>query len=239
MSWLALVRHAQASFDEDHYDQLSPLGERQACLLGEAWVRQRREVTDVYTGPRSRQRQTAQIVGACYRAARLPFPEVVVLEELDEYDLTGILDQLAPSLANRDADFARLCDGQRQGATQRERERSFQAMFEPLLRHWQMDAEAIPGLETWSMFTKRVKTGLMRMTCQPGRSRRVAAFTSGGFIGVAVQQILAAPNSTALELNWRIRNAAVTEFVYSGDRITLDVFNNVTHFEESELVTYR
>jgi broad specificity phosphatase PhoE len=239
MSWLALVRHAQASFHADHYDQLSPLGERQACLLGETWVRRQQALTEVYTGPRSRQRQSADIVAACYQRAGLPFPEVVVLEELDEYDLSGILQQLAPALARDNGEFARLYDGQRRGATERDRERSFQAMFEPLLRHWQTVAEGMQGLETWSKFCERVALGMKRMTDQPGSSRRVAAFTSGGFIGTTIQRVLGAPDSAALEINWRIRNAAVSEFVFTGERITLDSFNNVAHFEDAELVTYR
>ena len=39
MSTLALVRHAQASFFADNYDQLSPVGEQQARLLGQYWVK--------------------------------------------------------------------------------------------------------------------------------------------------------------------------------------------------------
>lgn len=239
MSWLTLVRHTQASFHADHYDQLSPLGERQAELLGETWVRQRREFTEAFAGPRSRQRHTAEIVATCYRRAGIPFPNLVVLEELDEYDLSGILQNLAPALVQQDRDFARLFNGQRRGATDRDRERSFQAMFEPLLHHWQTVRTADMGLETWPMFCERVARGMKRMTDQPGRSRRVAAFTSGGFIGVAMQGVLGAPDSAALDVNWRIRNGAVTEFVFSSARITLDSFNNVSHFQEPELVTYR
>jgi broad specificity phosphatase PhoE len=239
MSSLTLVRHTQASFHADHYDQLSSLGERQALLLGEAWVRQRRKLTEVYVGPRSRQRHTAELVAACYQRAGLPFPELVTLPELDEYDLSGILQRLAPELARQDLEFARLFDGQRRGLTGRDRERSFQTMFERLLRHWQTATEVMDGLETWPTFCERVARGIKYMTDQPGQSRRVAAFTSGGFIGVATQRVLGAPDRTALEINWRIRNGAVTEFVYSGERITLDSFNSVAHFEEPELVTYR
>src|SRR5213595_1142127 len=121
MSWLALVRHAQASFHADHYDQLSPLGERQAGILGEAWVRQGWKIDEVFVGPRARQRQAAELVAACYDRAGLAFPQPVVLQELDEYDLTGIMQRLAPDLARQDAEFARLFADQRRGETDRER----------------------------------------------------------------------------------------------------------------------
>ena len=111
-------------------------------------------------------------------------------------------------------------------------------MFEPLLRRWQGAIDSLDHVESWKAFRQRVVSGVQRMTRHSGRSRRVVAFTSGGFIGTAVQHVLA-PDAAALEINWRIRNAAVTEFVFSGDRITLDSFNNTGHLTESELVTYR
>lgn len=239
MSWLLLVRHAQASFHADDYDQLSPLGQRQACLLGEEWVQRGLVLDEVYVGPRSRQQQTAEAVAACYERAGLSFPKVEVLQELDEYDLRGILEQLAPVLARQDAEFGKLFTAQRQGATSRDQKRSFQTMFEPLLRRWQAAVDSPDEMESWKEFSQRVACGLRRVTQQPGPSRRVAAFTSGGFIGTAVQSVLGAPDVAALEINWRIRNAAVTEFVFSGDRITLDSFNNAAHLTEPEMMTYR
>ena len=51
--------------------------------------------------------------------------------------------------------------------------------------------------------------------------------------------VLGALGGAALEINWRIRNGSMTEFVFSGERITLDSFNQVGHFNEPELETYR
>src|SRR5690349_10521482 len=102
MSSLALVRHAQASFHADDYDQLSPLGQRQAVNLGEAWVRQGRKFDEVFVGPRVRQRQTVELVATCYERGGLVFPKPTELPELDEYDLSGILQTLAPEFAQQD-----------------------------------------------------------------------------------------------------------------------------------------
>jgi hypothetical protein len=64
-------------------------------------------------------------------------------------------------------------------------------------------------------------------------------FTSGGFIGTAVHLALGASDRSALEVNWRIRNCSLTEFVFSGDRLSLDSFNIVPHLEDPALWTYR
>ena len=49
MGTLYLVRHGQASFGADNYDQLSPMGHRQALRLGEFW-RERGMVFDAADG---------------------------------------------------------------------------------------------------------------------------------------------------------------------------------------------
>jgi len=51
--------------------------------------------------------------------------------------------------------------------------------------------------------------------------------------------VLGAPDRAALEINWRIRNAALIEFVFGRGQITLDGFNSTAHFAEAEWITYR
>jgi broad specificity phosphatase PhoE len=67
----------------------------------------------------------------------------------------------------------------------------------------------------------------------------VAVFTSGGVIGVTVQNVLNAPEPLALEINWRVRNCSMTEFIFSRDRLSLDSFNTIPHLDDPALRTYR
>jgi broad specificity phosphatase PhoE len=238
MSSLTLVRHGQASFFADDYDQLSPVGQTQAQLLGEFWARRGVSFDEVYSGPRTRQRRTADLAGACCSAAGLPWPEPVMLPELDEFDLDGMRYQLVPNLARADAAFAALAERYLRSVGGPEQARSFQRLFEVLTVHWLTAAE-MAGLEGWPVFRERVRRTLRHVTDRPGRGRRVAVFTSGGFIGTAVQLALGAPDRAALELSWRLRNSGLTEFVFSGDRLSLDTFNAVGHLEDPALWTYR
>ncbi len=73
MSHIILVRHGQASLLEQNYDQLCANGETQSRLLGEYWARRGVAFSNVYSGPRMRQRETARIVGEAYRNAGLLF----------------------------------------------------------------------------------------------------------------------------------------------------------------------
>jgi broad specificity phosphatase PhoE len=239
MSLLTLVRHGQASFFQEDYDQLSPLGEQQARLLGEHWVRQGVRFDEIYSGPRRRQQQTAELAGAAYRTAGLAWPEIVELNDGDEYDLTGLV-RAAPELAEARPEFALLTDGYQRSEGEQQRLRSFQTMFEALLHHWQADAFASTDeTERWPAFRARVGRAIGYLCDRPERGRRVALFTSGGFIGTAVQGVLAAPDRAALELNWRVRNCSCTDLVFTQDRVSLDSFNCVPHLTDPNMWTYR
>jgi broad specificity phosphatase PhoE len=239
MSTLTLVRHGQASFFTADYDQLSSTGQTQARLLGEYWVRRGLAVDAVYTGPRVRQRQTAEHVGLAFRSVGLAWPDPVILEELDEYDLGGLLQRLAPSLEQEHAGFADLMGRYRESHENEDRARQFQKMFEVLTLHWLEASSAVPDVEGWPSFRARVGRGVRRMLEPSGRGRRVVAFTSGGFIGAAVRRALDAPDRVALELSWRLRNSSLTEFIFTHDRCTLDSFNTLSHLEDHALWTYR
>ena len=95
------------------------------------------------------------------------------------------------------------------------------------------------GVESWSAFRQRVRSGLKQIITAPGSGRRVAVFTSGGVIGTMVQTVLEAPESQALAINWRVKNCSLTEFTFGGGRISLDSFNTIPHLEDRELVTFR
>lgn len=239
MSRLTLVRHGQAAFFSEDYDQLTPLGEQQSRLLGEYWGRQGLRFDEVYTGPRARQKRSAEFTGAAVREAGLCWPEPAVLADLDEFDLLGILRQILPEYSRQNADFARLFEGYRQGAGEDEKLRSFQRMFEPLLAYWQGVATSALGFESWPDFRERVERAVRRIVESGGPGRRVVIFTSGGFIGSVTRWALAAPDRSALELAWRVRNASLTEFVFTEGRFTLDSFNTVPHLADPALWTHR
>jgi len=238
MSVLTLVRHGQAAFFADDYDELTALGEQQSRLLGEHWVGQGLRIDEVYTGPRARQRRSAEITGAAFRHAGLIWPEPVVIQDLDEFDLHGVFHQIVPEYSRENADFARLFEDYRQCAGGSEKLRSFQRMFESLLLYWQDLPSGDARFEGWQEFRQRVERAVHEIVEACGPGRRVAMFTSGGFIGNACRFALAAPDRSALELAWRLRNASLTEFVFTRNRFTLDSFNAVPHLDPA-LWTYR
>ncbi len=234
MSILTLVRHGQAMPFQKESDRLSPLGEAQSKKLGEFWARQRLTFDEVYTGPLLRQRQTAELAAA---SADLSLPTPIEIQELSEYDSNGILNRLVPHLSERDPEFKALVEAFEHAETRRNRH--FQRMFEVIVLHWFEGKIESPDVEPWPAFRDRVHLAIRRITSGGGGGRRIAVFTSGGPIGVAVQMAVGAPERSAIEINWRVRNCSLTEFVFAGSRFSLDCFNATPHLDDAGLWTFR
>jgi broad specificity phosphatase PhoE len=69
----------------------------------------------------------------------------------------------------------------------------------------------------------------------------VLLVSSGGPISTAVGQVLGTTPETTIEMNLRIRNSAVTEFVFNPKRHTLLTFNTLPHLDAAQYadwVTY-
>jgi broad specificity phosphatase PhoE len=237
MSTLLLVRHGQArAFDADS-DRLSELGAEQARRLGEHWIASGVELDEIHVGTLTRQRQTAELVAEVFAKAGRGWPEPRANAAWNEYDSGGILGRLMPALAASDEAFAKLVTDFQAAAARPDRNRYFQRMFETLMDRWEEGALAQDGVEPFAAFHERVRAAFRMVTSQGG-SRRVAVFTSGGPIGVCTQVVLDAPPRAALRLNWRVRNASLTEMIFSEGRTSLESFN-VDHYLESRLRSFR
>ena len=239
MSTLALVRHGQASFFSDNYDQLSPLGQQQARLLGEYWVKRNVRFDEVFCGPRVRQIETAALAGEVFVQAGLPWPKPQCLPELDEHHVDQLIKLKMPEIARLFPQVGALHAAYVAAETPRDKHRSFQLMFEQLVQLWLEGRVEAPGVESWLAFRDRVRAGLQRITESQQRGRGVVAFTSVGAVTVGLQVSLGCTDRTAFDLGWRLRNASITDFVFSRERMTLEGFNAFPHLEDPSMWTYR
>jgi len=239
MGYLVLVRHGQARTFEKESDQLSTLGEEQARALGRYWIRQGVGFDEVYSGALTRQRRTAELAGQCFIESGLSWPEIQTTPELNEYDSVGITRRLIPALAERDARFRELLVAFERNKQAADRNRYFQKMFEAVTSVWLGGEFEVEGVEPWRSFQSRVRAAIKRIIAAEGSGRRVAVFTSGGVIGLSVQNVLNAPERAALEINWRVRNCSLTEYIFNRERLSLDSFNAIPHLDDPAQRTYR
>lgn len=239
MSRLVLVRHAQASFLSQNYDQLSALGETQARLLGEYWAQRNIVFDRVCTGPAARHRHTAQIVEEAYRKTSRAFPEPLVMHEFDEFRADAVLAQCLPELLERDRKIREWHDAMQSSSNEAEKRANFQRVFETVISMWVNGNVSPQNVESWQEFCDRVNRGLQTFLASSGRGQVVVIFSSGGQLGVAVQRALHLSAQDTLRISWMPRNCSFSEFLFSKDRFTLSSFNAFPHLDDDSLLTYR
>ena len=239
MGILFLVRHAQASFLEENYDTLSSLGEAQARLLGEYWARHLVVFDRVCVGPCVRHKDTLSLVRDSYQKAGLKFPEPVAYPELDEYQAQAVFERALPGLLEADRRVRDLHAAFQSSAGSAERRVTFQKLFEVVIGKWVCGAICPDCVETWLEFCYRVNSGLVKAVSAGGRGERVAMFTSGGPIAVAMQRALQLSPESTLQLSWMSRNSSWSEFLYDADRFALSAFNCHAHLNDAAMLTYR
>ena len=239
MAVLTLVRHGQASYMEEDYDRLSPLGERQARKLGEFWARHRLEFHRVFCGPAKRHRRTCEIAGETVRAAGLPWPEPVAVTEVDEIDAGKLMQVYVPQLVQQEPEVRRLWEEFQAAGGSPEAGRILQWLFEEIARHWCDASIPISEVESWQGFRERISGAIAGIRQSAANGSNTVVFTSGGPIAATVSLVLDLPPRKSVELIWASRNCSYSEFLFKGNRFSLSSFNSYPHLDSRELLTYR
>ena len=239
MGLLYLVRHAQASFLADDYDKLSPLGESQAALLGDYWASRQILFDRACQGPCLRHRETANLVRQAYTNAGLDFPEPQMLPEFNEYQGEEVLRASLPALLETDQNIRELDAAFRSVSERTAKRPAFQKLFEAVIAKWVRGEISPAGVEPWPDFCARVNSGLSKFLDSGAPGERVAIFSSGGPIAVAMQRALNLSSEKTLQLSWMSRNCSWSEFLYSAGRFTLSSFNVHAHLDDPALLTHR
>ena len=238
MARIILVRHGQASFLEPNYDQLCSTGERQSRLLGEYWANRNVRFCRALSGPKVRQTETARLVKGGFEELGRDFPELEIMDELDEYPAQEVLGQGLPQLMESSDEVRRLYRLFQDSAVG-ERQKSFQQLFELVVGHWVSGRLELSGVESWPEFCARINCGLTKLLNGADSKTAVVAFTSGGPIAVALQRAMQLSSSVTMQMTWMSRNASFTEFLCSPAKFTLSSFNATPHLDDESLLTYR
>ncbi|WP_280188144.1 histidine phosphatase family protein [Delftia sp. PS-11] len=216
MGTLYLVRHGQASFGADDYDQLSARGTAQSQRLGAYWRERGLRFDAVYTGSLRRHAQT--LAGITEGLGTTP-PAPQVMPALDEYDSDALLQAIHPApLPRPDTPelyrhhFRLLCDA---------------------LAQWMAGTISPQGMPSWEAFSEGVRQVLERVR-HAHAGENVLLVSSGGPISTAVGHVLGTAPEVTIALNMRIRNSAVTEFTTSSKRLMLQTFNTLNHLDTDE-----
>ena len=226
------MRHGQAAFGTEQYDRLTEIGFAQSRLLGAYFGRRNIRFDAVFTGTLRRQTETAQgILEGHQRLGQQPLQET--FPALDEYKPEAVMmafigDSPTPALS--------------MGAIRRDPiviRDHFRILREALLA-WAEDRTQPEGMPIFKAFQDGAVAALIeaRRRFPDGN---VLVVSSGGPIAAIVAAVLNAPPATAVDLNLRIRNSALSEFAATPRRHHLVSFNGLPHLDtnpDPTLMTY-
>ena len=212
MGHLYLVRHGQASFGADDYDQLSALGHRQSVRLGEYFAQQGLHFDAVIIGTLKRHQQTlAGILEGMQQAS-----EPLAWPGLNEYDSEAVIAAIHPQPLQR-PDTPELY-------------RQHFRLLRDGLAQWMAGVVSPHGMPPYPGFVAGVTSALDHVRAQHA-GQNVLIVSSGGPISTAVGRVLQTPPETTIELNLRIRNTSVTQFAFTPKRHMLVSYNGIAHLE--------
>ena len=244
MAQIYLVRHGQASFGSENYDQLSNLGTQQAQHLGRWWAERDLSVSRVVTGKLQRHLQTARACIAQLQGVSEDQLNTASWHSdfgFNEYNHHEVLARHVPAFDDP-AEVKRFLMNTPNG------KQAFQDIFSQAIERWISGLFDHEYTETWPAFRQRCVAALEHQIAHPEPAKNIVIFTSGGTISALCQHVLGFPDARFAALNWSLVNSAVTRFhlqpAESSDkpaRLALAYLNNFSHLEQlnqAKLITY-
>ena len=235
MANLLIVRHGQASFGAENYDQLSPLGQRQADLTGEFLRQMGTRFSAAYSGDLSRQRETGQRVLDQLEQA----PELIVDSRFNEVQTDEQIEVMMPLLVERDARFADLV------AAMDTDTKSFQKIIETVFNYWVSPECDVSNIQSWKDYHGGVVSAFEGAMASAASGTDTAIFTSGGTIATIVGHVLKLTSDRVYEFYEPVFNCSITRIIFNSRKCSLSTFNDVGHLHlmsaqlNERLVTYR
>ena len=214
MSELILIRHAQASFGHENYDNLSKLGHDQAALLGSFFEKLNIAPDRVVIGTQKRHQQTLENFNLKCQVDKHP--------GWNEYDFKDLLlAEFGPNIPEE---------------IFTDRKTHFKTL-RSTVTNW-MNAKLPNATESWEDFSSRISSAL-EFSCDLD-CKQVVVVTSGGPISRVVATTLNAPKEEMMTLNLQIKNTSISKFIYTPKAFYLHSFNCAPQFDgdNAHLLTY-
>lgn len=230
MGAIYFIRHGQASFGSNDYDQLSPTGHEQGRVLGAA-LKARGVVPDlVISGSMKRHQETAI---NCLETLGCSLP-MALHQGVNEFHHENVIEVAEPRYVDK---LVMMGDMAASGDPRR----SFQAFFKGAVSRWVGGEFAHEYAESWADFRARCVAALDDIVRQSPPKGTTLVFTSGGTISVICAHLLGLSDEQAFTINWTLANAGLTKLLAGRDGLHLISINEHAHLEggDKALLTYR
>jgi len=209
MGTLYLVRHGQACFGAEDYDQLSDLGHKQSVRLGEYFAHKGIHFDGLIAGTLRRHKQTLEgiLQGMKHESEHLSW------DGLNEYDAQAVIASIHPHPLEK--------------PTSPEMYRHHFRLLRDGLAQWMAGVVSPKGMPSSLDHVRNNHYG-----------KNVLIVSSGGPIATAVGHVLGTGADATIELNLRIRNSSITEFAFTPKRHMLVGYNAIPHLDHPDYASW-
>jgi broad specificity phosphatase PhoE len=222
MNHVLAIRHAQASFDADDYDQLSARGLEQASRLAEYLAADPDFGFDaVVCGAMRRHRQTLEAIEAAFAKVGRNLPDVEIDADLNEFDHGAVMAAFLAEFPDHAGFKGQMPDKADHSGIVQFLAAALQAWAAGLLEHRLR--------EGWRPFQRRVGRGIARLAGRQVTGGRILLVSSGGVIAQLAQHALQVPDQQAIDFNLSLQNSAISEFRVRAQQLHLKSWNTLPH----------
>jgi broad specificity phosphatase PhoE len=235
MATIYLIRHGQASFGAENYDELSDLGRRQAAVVGEYFRDRGVSFDAVYSGDLSRQRDTARLAIASQSSEVHHHIDPRFNEIQNEQQLKYLM----PAVVKVNPAVKALVD-KGLGSS-----KDYQKLIDAVFNYWVSAACDDPRIQSWADFSENTRQALADVMQAQGGGKTIGIFTSGGTLATMVAQVLGLGGDKTYQLYEPIFNCSVTQLFYRGNKVSLSYFNDCSFMQvlgdqrDEKLISYR
>ena len=220
------MRHGQASFGKENYDNLSHLGLIQSKRLNEYLQKESLKFDLCITGKLIRHQQTKENTIKDIISNNYEELEIDILNEFPE----SLWKKIAQQLSEEDKEFARIS----QRVLQIEKKsKLFFKLAERIIVEWKK-GRTPEGEESYQNFRNRVLTFPELLEKKSKKSKSIIVFSSGTPISILLSYYSKIPEK--YELNWltSLWNTSLSILQLRKDNSYFSTINSIPHLDKEE-----
>jgi broad specificity phosphatase PhoE len=225
MITLLAVRHAQASFDADHYDVLSTRGEEQAERLGQFFAADHEFGFDrIVCGDMHRHRQTLAAIERAFEKSGRSLPGARFDEDFNEFDHGAVIEAYLAEFPEHPEYAGRMpAKSDRMGVSK---------FLATALQSWAAGELEHRLAEGWHTFGVRIARARQRLLSEAQPGERLLLVSSGGVIARLAQAALEVSDQRTIDFNLSLMNSALSEFVWREGQLRMRSWNTLPHLSQ-------
>jgi len=237
MSKIFLIRHGQASFLEDEYDNLSNKGILQSEALGSYFLNNEILFDKIYIGKLKRHQQTFEGFSKSFFKSGIQLPIPVYLTDLNEHQALEAFKTSYDDFIINNKNAKTLFEEIKEKPSIRNKN-SIQ-IFGLFFNEYVLGKYPLNGhpVQSWSDFRTQTKKGIATVLENTNQGETIGIFTSGGTKSSIIGDSLGISDQKISELNMSIRNSSFSQLNFSNDKLNILSFNEVPHLSK-ELITF-